>query len=220
MSVLKVDEIYKFFHSLNEQVVALRGVSLEVFPGEMVALVGPSGSGKSTLLSCVTGIEEPDAGTCKISSHVMTRIPEIEKSRLRATYVGIMLQHGNLFGHLSVKSNVMLAQKLSQSTTSLEVTKLLDDVGLKGRHNSFPNQLSGGEKARASLAVAMSSNPAILVLDEPTGEVDLQTEMQLLNIFKGFCIAGGAILVASHNPALMAAATRTIVLRDGRVSDV
>ncbi len=216
--MLEARELYRFFHSGEEEIKALRGVDFNVEPGEMVALVGPSGSGKSTLLMCLAGLDEPDGGHVLIASEPITRRPELEKTRLRSKYLGVMLQKENLFAHLTVSENVRAAQAVNGAVDAAMASTLLKQIGLDRRHHALPAQLSGGEKARAGLAVALSRAPKILLLDEPTGEVDAETESLILAVLDTHCRAGGSIVVATHNAAVARVATRILAMKDGRIA--
>lgn len=217
MNVLVAHELYRFFHTGDEEVRALRGVDFAVSAGEIVALMGPSGSGKSTLLMCLAGLDEPDGGHVEIEAERMTRRSEIEKTKLRSKYFGLMLQKENLFSHLTVLENMKLAQSLVSGFDREKATTILSRVGLAERLSGIPAQLSGGEKARASLAVAMSNNPPILLLDEPTGEVDEATEQKILDELDNHARQGGAIVIATHNYAVAGRATRIVKMKDGKI---
>lgn len=215
--LLGVSELYRFYHIGDEETAALRGVSLTVGAGELVALVGPSGSGKSTLLTCVAGLDEPDAGFVDIMGERMTRRSEKTRSRLRALHLGIMMQSGNLFQHLSVRDNVRLRMMLAGKTDETRVGHLLASVGLADRSDSYATQLSGGETARAGLAVALSVEPSVLIADEPTAEVDEATEAMLFTHFETRRSAGLGCLIATHSGRLASRADRIIHLKDGRI---
>src|SRR5690242_4090972 len=168
-------ELYRFFHIGDDETFALRGVSVSVHAGEMVAVVGPSGSGKSTLLACLAGLDEPDGGHVTIAGQRITRRDEATRARLRAWWIGMLLQSGNLLEHLSVAQNIGAAQALAARAprgqplagtgpatgpgadgSRPDGQTLLDDVGLGERATARPSMLSGGEAARAGLAVAMA----------------------------------------------------------------
>ncbi len=219
MSVLEARELYRFFHSGEEEVKALRGVDLTVAAGEMIALVGPSGSGKSTLLHCLAGLDEPDGGAVYVMGQPMSRQSEIIKTKFRAKYFGVMRQKDNLISHLSVAENLLMVQVLAPQPNSSHQKNILDRIGIGKRANSLPAQLSGGELARAGLAVAMVCHPKILLLDEPTGEVDSETEADILNLLSDFQIDGGAIVIATHNAAAAKRASRVITMKDGKISN-
>ncbi|TPK85744.1 ABC transporter ATP-binding protein [Mesorhizobium sp. B2-4-13] len=217
MHVLEAHELYRFFHIGDDETAALRGVSFHLSAGEIVALVGPSGSGKSTLLSCVTGLDEPDGGYVEVGGSRLTRRPETERTRIRAASFGILLQSGNLFGHLTVEQNLRLQMLLAGRSDEKRIAMLLESVDLLHRAWALPTELSGGEVARAGLAVALAANPPILVADEPTAEVDRDTETRLIAQFEARRQAGLATLIATHSKALAHMADRIITLKDGRI---
>jgi putative ABC transport system ATP-binding protein len=211
--------IYRFFHAGDDETLALQGVTLDVDAGEVVAITGPSGSGKSTLLACLAGLDEPDGGTVRIAGERLTRRSEEERSRMRAASIGLLYQSANLVEHLDINANLALARRLG-STSRRQVareTNVLDRVGIADRANARPSQLSGGELARAGLAVALVNDPAVLLCDEPTGELDEQSAQRVLELLRERAQAGGAVIVVTHNPAIAAEADREISLRDGRV---
>lgn len=217
MSLLVAHELYRFFHTGEDETFALRGVSLCLSPGEFVALMGPSGSGKSTLLSCLTGLDEPDGGHVEVCGMRLTRQSEAVRARIRATSFGILLQSGNLFAHLNVSQNIHLQMQLADKADRARVGQLVEMVGLQHRAHSYVTQLSGGETARAGLAVALAANPPILVADEPTAEVDADTESRLIEHFETRRRNGLTTLLATHSSALARKADRIIRLHDGRV---
>ncbi|AYG69729.1 MULTISPECIES: ABC transporter ATP-binding protein [unclassified Rhizobium] len=219
MSLLVAHELYRFFHTGEDETFALRGVSLSLSPGEFVVLMGPSGSGKSTLLACLTGLDEPDGGRVLVDGLRLTRRSEAVRARIRATNFGILLQSGNLFAHLTVDQNIRFQMRLANKADDKRLDQLVEMVGLRHRADAFVTQLSGGETARAGLAVALAANPPILVADEPTAEVDADTESRLIDHFETRRRAGLTTLLATHSKALARKADRIIQLRDGRVED-
>jgi putative ABC transport system ATP-binding protein len=219
MPILEAQELYRFYHVGDEEIRALRGVSLQIEAREMVAIVGPSGSGKSTLLGCLTGLDEPDGGKVMIQGKRLTHRSEAERAALRVENIGILLQSGNLFDHLSVENNIRMSQSLAGKVDRPYLEDLLKQMGLIERRSHRPVQLSGGEAARAGLAVALSTHPSILVADEPTGEVDADTESTLLSHLLNFRSQGGTLILATHSAALAGRADRVIHLYDGRISN-
>ena len=217
MRIVEAFDIYRFYHVEEEETLALRGVSLSVESEEIVAVQGPSGSGKTTLLSCLSGLDEPDGGYVTIMGKHITRKPEVERAKIRAQMVGIMLQSGNLFGHLSVEDNIKLQMHLSGKIDTVWLDKLIEEVGLTERRYAFPMHLSGGESARAGLAVAMAAKPVLLLADEPTGEVDFNTEKQILSLLDEYRKKGNAVLIVTHSNAVANFANRIIHLFDGRI---
>jgi putative ABC transport system ATP-binding protein len=214
---LEGSSLYRFFHAGEEETLALQGVSLTVGRGELVAVVGPSGSGKSTLLACLAGLDEPDGGCVLIEGERLSRRPEPERAALRARRVGVLFQSGNLLDHLTVAENVALAQRVAGRPNPGRAAGLLEALGLARRAHARPAELSGGETARAGLAVALANDPAVVLADEPTGELDSASEARVLDLLWAHAAAGGAVVVATHSPAVAAAAARTLHLRDGRV---
>ncbi|MHB1652160.1 MAG: ABC transporter ATP-binding protein [Desulfitobacteriaceae bacterium] len=219
MNILQAYELYRFYHTRESEVLALRGVNMHVAAGEIVAVMGPSGSGKSTLMNCLVGLDEPDGGYVQFLDQRLTRRPEAERAALRSSQIGILLQAGNLLSHLTVEDAIRLQMRLTGRSDEQKVSLLLDRVGLSARRHAYPAQLSGGEAARAGLAVALSTNPKLLVADEPTGEVDADTEQQIFRILAERRTAGDATLLVTHSPELAKRADRVIYLQDGRVLD-
>ena len=216
-AALDASSLYRVFHAGEEETLALQGVSLTVARGELVAVVGPSGSGKSTLLACLAGLDEPDGGRVLIEGERLSRRPEPERAALRARRVGVLFQSGNLLDHLTVAENVVLAQRVAGRPNPGRAAGLLEALGLARRAHARPAELSGGETARAGLAVALANDPAVVLADEPTGELDSASEARVLDLLWAHAAAGGAVVVATHSPAVAAAASRTLHLQDGRV---
>jgi putative ABC transport system ATP-binding protein len=220
--VLTAHELYRFYHTGDEETAALRGVSLSVHRGEMVAVVGPSGSGKSTLMACLAGLDEPDGGHVVVAGARLTRRPESHRATLRARHIGVLLQSGNLIEHLTVAGNIALAQSLAgprEGSHQADPAELLAGVGLSGRAGARPSRLSGGEAARAGLAVALANNPEILLADEPTAEVDGANEQRVLELLRHRVEAGRAVVVATHSTRVAAGSDRVVRIVDGRIAD-
>lgn len=218
MPALEARDLYRFFHAADEETLALRGVSMTVDAGELVAVTGPSGSGKSTLLACLAGLDEPDGGMVLIDGQVMTRRTEPERAALRAAGIGMLFQTANLIEHLTVAQNVTLAQQMSGRPDSARRKEVLAELGLADRAQANPSRLSGGEAARAGLAVALANDPPVILADEPTGEVDKAIEHRILDLLHARAAAGAAVVVVTHSDAVAASANRTIALEDGRIA--
>src|SRR5258707_12947069 len=159
MRVLEAFDLYRFYHTGEDETLALRGVSLHVDAGETVVVMGPSGSGKSTLLSCLVGLDEPDGGHVELVGRRLTRKPEAERAAMRAAEIGILLQSRNLFEHLSVADNMRLQMRLARKLDRQRLESLIEQVGLTYRRHAHPSQPSGGEAARAVLPVSFSTEP-------------------------------------------------------------
>ncbi|MFL6087317.1 MAG: ABC transporter ATP-binding protein [Mycobacterium sp.] len=213
---LEARSLYRFYRAGDEETLALQGVSLTMHSGEFVAVTGPSGSGKSTLLSCLAGMDDPDGGSVRIAGQRISHRPEPERARIRARHIGMLFQNANLLDHLTVAQNLSLVRGLA-GRAAISRPDVLTLLGLSERAGFYPSQLSGGELARAGLAMALANAPAALLADEPTGELDSVTESRVLDLLSDAAGRGTAILVASHSRAVAAAAARVVRLDDGRV---
>ena len=216
--IVEAHDLYRFYHTGDDETAALRGVSLTVGHGEIIAVTGPSGSGKSTLLSCITGLDEPDGGRVIVAGEQITRRSEAFRSSVRAQRFGILQQTRNLFQHLTVSENIELQMSLAGSVDLQRVEAILALVELEHRAHGFPDQLSGGETARAGLGVALAVDPILLVADEPTAEVDGETEQRLIQHFQKRKLVGKSTLFATHSEALANIADRVVRMRDGKIT--
>jgi putative ABC transport system ATP-binding protein len=169
-------------------------------------------------LACLAGLDDPDGGFVRIAGERVSRRPEVCRAALRARHVGMLFQQANLFEHLSVRGNLLLAQRLSGHKDPKEVDDLLAAVGMAARAASRPSRLSGWEVVRAGLAVAMLGEPAVLLADEPTGELDGDTEAAVLALLADRADRGAAVLMASHSQAVTGRADRLLALRAGQVA--
>ena len=216
---IEARELYRFYHIGDDETQALRGVTMAVHAGEIVAVVGPSGSGKSTLIACLAGLDEPDGGFVHVNGERLSRRDEKTRSSMRARLIGILLQAGNLFDHLTVEQNVRLKMRLAGQNQPDRIGEVLEMVGIAHRRRAYPNQLSGGEASRAGFAVALAPRPPILIADEPTGEVDAETEHRILALFEDHRKSGGAVLIVTHSEAIASRADRVIHIDDGKIVD-
>jgi len=215
--VLEAIDLYRFYRAGDEETLALRGVSVWVERGELVAVTGPSGSGKSTLLACLAGLDDPSGGTVRLAGTRLSHRSETEKNRLRSGAIGVMTQSGNLVDHLTVRGNLRFAATLSGRRRRVDLAAIARLVGLEDRIDAWPSELSGGEAARAALGVALSGAPLVLLADEPTGELDSTSEQLVLGLLADSASRGVAIVIASHNPAVTSTADRVVSLSHGRV---
>ena len=216
---IEARELYRFYHIGDDETQALRGVSMQVSAGETVAVVGPSGSGKSTLMACLAGLDDPDGGFVFVNGERLTRRDERARTKMRAQLIGLLLQSGNLFDHLTVEQNVRLKMHFAGQHDSSRVSEILELVGISERRRAYPTQLSGGEASRAGLAVALAPRPPVLLADEPTGEVDNATEERILALFDEHRKNGGASVIVSHSEAIARRADRIVRLGDGKIVD-
>ena len=216
--VLRGENLYRFYHAGDEETLALRGVSIDLSSGELVAVVGPSGSGKSTLLACLAGMDDPDGGTVFLGAERLSRRSERERAQLRARNIGMLFQSGNLIETLSVRENATLMQHFAGGRDRPAIERTLDALGIGERADALPSQLSGGELVRAGLAVALANEPRVILADEPTGEIDSVTERRVLDLLRENTERGLAIIVVTHSDAVAGAADRVVTMLDGQVS--
>lgn len=201
-------------------VAALRGVTLRVDAGDFVAIMGPSGSGKSTLLHLMGGVDLPSAGEVLLFGEPTHGMGDPELSALRLRRIGFIFQRFFLLPMLDVEENVvlpMLEAGLGRSARMERVAEVLAYVGLDHRRRHLPGQLSGGELQRAAIARALANNPALLLADEPTGELDQDTGREIGRLLQRINAEGVAVIVVTHNPDLAALAGRVLTMRDGRL---
>jgi len=197
----------------------LDGIDLEVQRGEFVAVLGPSGSGKSTLLALMAGLDRPSAGEIRVDGERIDHLSEDRLAILRRHTIGFVFQSFQLLENLTARENVMLPMELlGRSEASTRAAELLAAVGLSERGHHYPSQLSGGEQQRVALARAFAPRPALLLADEPTGNLDGATGRVVLDLLVAMRADEGATLVlVTHDPAVAALADRRIHLRDGRI---
>lgn len=207
-------------HKTYQQAEILKGIDLQVFPGELVFIIGPSGAGKSSLLRCCNRLEEPTSGKIIIDGEDIT-LPKTNLNKVRQK-IGMVFQHFNLYRHLSVLSNVTLAlrkvQKLSRAAAETQARAALQRVGLEDFTQSFPDQLSGGQQQRVGIARALALNPKIVLFDEPTSALDPELVGSVLKVMRDLKKSGMTMVVVSHEMAFAKAASdRVIFMDDGKI---
>ena len=218
-NVLEARGLHRFFRRGGEEIAALRDVSIAMAPGELVAVVGPSGSGKSTLLNLLAGLDDPDGGSVRVAGRQLSHESPSRQARLRGELIGVLTQTSGLVEHLDVLDNLRLAASFRTTVpTTDELLALLASVQLADRAHARPSTLSGGETARANLAVALAGGPRLLLADEPTAEVSTNEEASLLILLRALQPFDGATLLVTHSPAVAEAADRVLHLVDGRAS--
>lgn len=201
----------------REQLRALDNATFTVRQGEFVAVVGPSGSGKTTLLNLIGCMDVPSSGTLKIHGRDVHHFSEAERTRFRREQVGFVFQHFGLLPTLTVAENVALPRLFARRTGGRDVDYLLERVGLQNRRTHRPRELSGGEMQRVAIARALVNKPALLLADEPTGNLDTGTGEEIIALFRQLHTDGLTLVVVTHNAALASAAQRQIRLSDGCV---
>jgi putative ABC transport system ATP-binding protein len=222
-AVLELDEVTKVYGE-QPPVSALRGVSFSVQPGELLAIVGPSGSGKSTLLHVMGTLERPSSGVVRIGGADAAQLDDRELSQLRATHIGFVFQQFFLAEHATARENVadgLLYAGAPPAERYRRADEALERVGLSHRATFKPSKLSGGERQRVAIARALVGRPAIVLADEPTGNLDMSTGESIMELIRELNAAGATIIMITHDGDLAGQLPRRIRIVDGRVvSDV
>ena len=220
--MIEIRDLKKTYHVGEIDVHALRGVNLSVERGEFVAVVGPSGSGKSTLFHILGGLTPPTSGSIHIDGRDLLSMTEAERTNLRKTSVGFVFQKYNLLPTLSAADNIEIARDIAGKKGPLDpqFEEILGLLGIKGRLHHKPRALSGGEQQRVAIARSIVNRPAILLADEPTGNLDTENSAAVLGLLCDLNTRlGQTILMITHNPEAAAYAHRIVKMRDGRVVD-
>lgn len=221
--MIELYKVSKTVPSGGDALTILHELDLTIPDGQFISIIGPSGSGKSTLLGLIAGLDAPTSGEIRIDGEAITQMNEDELAELRGKKIGFVFQSFHLIPSLTAVENVLIPMEIAGAADARQrAARLLSDVGLTERAGHYPSQLSGGEQQRISIARAFANNPAILLADEPTGNLDSQNGRHAFNLMVGMNRQRGATLVlVTHDHELAGAADRRISLRDGRVvSDV
>ena len=219
--ILEVKDIYKIYKGVNKDLTVLDNINFSIPKGETVAIVGPSGSGKTTLLGLCAGLDSPSSGTITLAGEEMSSMTENEKAELRNRRIGFIFQNFQLLPTLTALENVMIPLELQKRAkgASEKAKALLTRVGLEGRFNHYPSQLSGGEQQRVSLARAFSNDPEILFADEPTGNLDEETGLVVENLlFDLNKEKNTTLIIVTHDLELAKKTNRTIRLKGGKIA--
>lgn len=218
--IIQARDLRKTYRVGQVDVHALRGVDLDVKTGEFLAIVGPSGSGKSTLFHIIGGLTPPSEGTVTVAGQNVAAMTEVDRTRMRRRTVGFVFQKFNLLPNLTARDNIAVARYLGGSGTSADpqFEEVLRVLGVSARLDHKPNALSGGEQQRIAIARAIVNKPAILLADEPTGNLDTENSKAVLDVLCDLnARLGQTILMITHNPEAAAYGHRTVQMRDGRV---
>lgn len=222
MSILSINQLTKSYGDLQ----VLKGVSLDVEKGEVIALIGPSGSGKSTLLRCINRMETPTSGAVYFDDQVFAgdKIDQKTLNRLRSK-IGMVFQHFNLFPHLTVLENITLAPiKLhyqDEQAANNQAQSLLDKVGLGDKGQAYPHQLSGGQKQRVAIARALALKPEILLFDEPTSALDPERVKEVLNVIQDLALEGMTLIIVTHEMSFaQKVASRVAFMDQGQILEI
>jgi putative ABC transport system ATP-binding protein len=218
--ILRLDDVSKIYGSGDSEVRALDGVSLAVYEGDFVAVVGPSGSGKSTLMNILGCLDVPTTGEYRFCGEDVSRMGAVELAHIRNRRIGFVFQQFQLLPALTAWQNVELPL-LYRSARDRHATavRALEQVGLGHRVNHRPNQLSGGQQQRVAIARALVTDPDLVLADEPTGNLDSAASRDILSILRGLNTAGRTIVLITHDPAVAAVARRVVHTYDGHLSE-
>jgi len=219
-SLIQLDNITKEYPIIDSTVRVLDRVSLTIRTGEFVAITGPSGSGKSTLMHIIGLLDNPTAGKYLLEGNDVTTLSDDQQAAVRNTTIGFVFQSFNLLSRASALENVMLPSVYAQTPpeqAKIRARELLNDLGLAERLMNRPNQLSGGQQQRVAIARALMNDPSIILADEPTGNLDTKSGLDVLRILKKLNSKGKTIILITHEPDIAREASRSITIRDGRI---
>ena len=218
--VIHLENIYKNYFLGKQVVEVLKGISLQVNPNEYVALMGPSGSGKSTLMNIIGCLDTPGTGTYLLNGHDVSRLTDNQLADIRNKAIGFIFQQFNLLPRLNALENVALPlvyAGISKKERTERAKDVLDKVGLTDRADHKPNELSGGQNQRVAIARALINDPAIILADEPTGNLDSSTSYEIMDLFDKIHTMGNTIVLVTHEHDIAKHAHRVIHLKDGKV---
>ena len=221
MPLIETRDLWKTYVMGDEEIHALRGVSISIERGEYVAIMGPSGSGKSTLMNLIGCLDTPSKGTYLLNGKMVSEMNDNELARIRNEEIGFVFQTFNLLPRASALHNVELPlvyAGMSKQARLEQAKAAIEKVELTHRMNHKPNELSGGQRQRVAIARALVNNPSILLADEPTGNLDSKTGVEIMALFARLHEAGNTIIVVTHEPDIAAYAHRVIAIRDGEVA--
>ena len=220
MALIETVDLWKTYQMGEEQIHALRGVSIQIERGEYVAIMGPSGSGKSTLMNLIGCLDTPSKGSYLLNNKQVSQMDDNELARIRNEEIGFVFQTFNLLPRATALRNVELPlvyAGVSAKEREQRAKSALDKVELSTRMGHRPNELSGGQRQRVAIARALVNNPSILLADEPTGNLDSKTGVEIMALFERLHAAGNTIVLVTHEPDVAAYAHRAIHIRDGQV---
>ncbi|MHC1760439.1 MAG: ABC transporter ATP-binding protein [Negativicutes bacterium] len=218
MAIIELKEISKTYQGNAQEVHALKKISLQIEAGEFVAVVGPSGCGKTTLMNVLGCLDQPTGGSYKLNSQETSGLSDDDLAEIRNRKIGFVFQSFNLLPRTTALENVMLPFLYSDgSVDTNRAEKLLHRVGLGERLRSWPNQLSGGQQQRVAIARALANDPALVLADEPTGQLDTTSSAEILDLLKELNREGATIVIVTHDLDVAAHARRVITLRDGSI---
>ena len=219
-SVIDIQGITKTYVNGKLSVPVLHGIDLQVNKGEFVSIMGPSGSGKSTFMNILGCLDRPTTGSYRLNGDEVATLSDDELAFVRNKQIGFVFQSFNLLTKLTAVENValpMIYAGMDKKTRNDRAAALLESVGLSDRMDHLPSELSGGQRQRVAIARALANNPAIIMADEPTGNLDSKSTIDVMNIFRGLYDEGRTIILVTHEPEIATYASRNVVLRDGLI---
>lgn len=219
-AIIQVRDLRKTYKMGSEVIHALRSVSLDVFKNEYVALMGPSGSGKSTLMNILGCLDSPSEGSYILNEIDVSSMSDGELAEVRNKQIGFVFQTFNLLPRLSALENVALPlvySGISKKERLEKAAMVLEQVNLKDRMTHKPNELSGGQRQRVAIARALVNDPAIILADEPTGNLDSKTSVEIMNIFETIHQSGNTVIIVTHEPDIAEFARRVVRMKDGNI---
>lgn len=219
-SVIDIQGITKTYVNGKLSVPVLHGIDLQVNKGEFVSIMGPSGSGKSTFMNILGCLDRPTTGSYRLNGDEVATLSDDELAFVRNKQIGFVFQSFNLLTKLTAVENValpMIYAGMDKKTRNDRAADLLESVGLGDRMDHLPSELSGGQRQRVAIARALANNPAIIMADEPTGNLDSKSTIDVMNIFRGLYDEGRTIILVTHEPEIATYASRNVVLRDGLI---
>jgi putative ABC transport system ATP-binding protein len=222
-ALISLDQVYKTYRMGDVDINALRGASLKIYPGELIAIMGASGSGKSTTMNIIGCLDKPTRGHYFLDGEDVSKLSKDELADIRNRKIGFVFQNFNLLSRTSALENVelpMLYLGVKGTERAERAKEALDMVGLKDRMHNMPNQLSGGQQQRVAIARSLVNQPSIILADEPTGNLDSRTAIEVMDVFQRLNQERGiTIALVTHEPDIAHFTRRTIVFKDGRIKD-
>ena len=221
-AVIQLSDIHKVYRTGEVDVHAVRGVSLNILPGEFVAIMGSSGSGKSTLMNMIGALDRPTEGKYFLDGLDVSTLDRDQRAKIRNDKIGFVFQGFNLLSRTTAQENVEMpmlynSQRISTAEQKARAAESLELVGLASRSDHKPNQLSGGQQQRVAVARALVNRPSLLLADEPTGNLDSQTSIEIMGVFQKLNDAGITIVMVTHELDIARYTKRTVILRDGKI---
>ena len=220
--MIQLEKVSRSFMVGDQQVAALRGIDLDIAAGDYVSIMGPSGSGKSTLLNLIGLLDRPNSGTYKLDGGDVTAFDDAQQARVRSEKIGFVFQFFHLVPRLTAAMNIelpLILAGISPAERKVRVADLLENYGLVDRADHRPDQLSGGQRQRVAIARATSMHPAVLLADEPTGNLDQATGKEVIRLLEQLVVQNVALILVTHDPVIGSRAQRQLHMVDGQIID-